>query len=696
MPGANIPTIATTQLISRRALEYLKANSNSLKPESAEIVLKLKLKRGGDIRFGTQQVEYGLSRKSAAGKLGYGRLYGYTSAAGAGGKSLEQIENQVRATLCGEFYHDIDIVNCQPVLAIQYAKAKWDRDLPRLADYVKNRDQRLKEVNENRDEAKQAVLRVLYGGRPTDDAPIWLAALHHEMKLFAEAIVASGKHAQLWEVSKSADCRWGSFLSQLLQTEERDCMLAMREFAIAAGWSVDALAYDGIMLRQRIDAKITEDFLVEMAQAVHEKTGYRIAILEKELVGFNMPETNDAQEIAEGVSLEDYKKMRERFEKTHFYFSPTNRICEFNAATGELTQMEKEHARTYLQRDWHFRKGKSAFDTVEFLPIWLRDPERRDVKRIELKPSDDPEVFSTFSGFAYERFAPPTDAAERVALFNELIDALATEPDMRTVLIEWLAHLIQRPLENSLTCMVLAGGKGCGKDTLGDLVAGLLGRYAHNYESTQQFWEKHDQGRMGKLFVKLEEAVGAINRQNEAEFKSRITSATMTVNPKGVAPITMPNCVRYFLTTNDASPIKLDEQERRFVVIPCGGSKIGDMDFWFKIRASLFTPEGFRAIGDWLAAQPYGVFPRVLPKSSLAQGIIDNEKTSEQRFLESDEWDGQKISAHELYAMYRGWCIANNAPPAQNVITFGRRMGQQRLEGRIQTGSTMGKTTYFK
>jgi hypothetical protein len=142
------------------------------------------------------------------------------------------------------------------------------------------------------------------------------------------------------------------------------------------------------------------------------------------------------------------------------------------------------------------------------------------------------------------------------------------------------------------------------------------------------------------------------------------------------------------LTTNDMTPVKLDAQERRFVVSECGSGKIGDMAFWSHIRKQLFCSEGFRAIGDWLSVQPIGAFPRVLPKSEMALDMIETEITSEQRFLESGEWDGHRMNVSDLFALYKSWCQLTGFASALNPQTFGRRLQQQKAEGRIRSVRT--------
>jgi hypothetical protein len=387
--------------------------------------------------------------------------------------------------------------------------------------------------------------------------------------------------------------------------------------------------------------------------------------------------------------MEQYNDMKSLFERNHFYYEPTGQYVSVNEQTGKLLMMDSMHATDSL-RTWFFQTGKTILDTTQFFPLWRKDPTRRTVSHIDMKPSTDPTVYSPPLRLAYNSAEAPDDAAAYVETFQDLISKVIPDDVMRSLFLEWLANIVQRPFENSKTCIILAGAKGCGKDTIGDWISEyLLGRtLSQNYESNDQFWDKHDEARMNKLFVKLEEASGVLNKAHEDDFKGRITSETLTINPKGQRPVTSGNYVRYFLTTNSATPVALDEGERRFALIACGNSLVGKMDYWNALRGNgctpkLFSKEAAKAVGDWLMTLPIGSFPRVLPRSELAQDAIDETTGSEARFLASDAWDGSRTSSLDLFHMYRQYCRDNELAGAMTATSFGLRMSQLVLEGKV-------------
>jgi hypothetical protein len=673
--------IATTQLFSRRGVGFLWNRRNELDPGQVSIINSLyNNRKKGSIEC-QQTIVYKLSR-SKAGQLGYGRYVGTKG-------SLETLQRECRGTICRDYYHDIDIVNCHPVLVVQFARTRYGKDLPQLDIYCRNRDKVLAAINPNREDAKTEINRIMYGGSNRHDITL---ALSNEMRAFSKFLSQQPEFADLFAAVKHEDNVYGTFFSLIMQTEERRCMIAMKTSLEAAGWSVDVQAYDGVMVRKREGVDLGAAMRAAEV-AIATETGYEVQLINKEFSYFEVPTVDE--EISKGVSRADYDEMKAQFEQNHFYHVPTNQVVEVRP-NGEMIFMKPDHAASYLGTEFVFRHSDKFGDYTSFLPLWLKQG-RRNVYTIDMKPSDDPTVYSPPFRPAYLRGQAPEDPQPYIDMFQRFLAALIPEDGLRAFVIEWMAQLIQNPFSNSMACVILSGGKGCGKDTLGDYIAShLIGReYSQNYTSTEQFWDKHDVGRLNKLFVKLEEANGLLNRRHDDVFKAIITSETLTVNPKGSGFITTGNYNRFFLTTNEVAPVKLDDEERRFVLIPCGSELTGEFEFWRSLRSMLFTPTGARAIGDWLAQQPVGSFPRILPRSQLAQDLIDEEKSVEQRFLEAEVWDGEDISAGNLYVLYRQFCVDQNLPYSKSAKSFGIRLLACMRSGNLRKRVLDGCAVYY-
>jgi len=611
-----------------------------------------------------QDIVYKLSSKGA-GKLGYGRLYGSKG-------SFETLEKECRGTICKEYYHDIDIVNCHPVILVQFAKTKYNLELPEVEKYVVNREDYLKNVmTENsitRDEAKQAIISILYGGSCNQQS--FLYELSQEVRGFSKKLFQMDEYADLAKAVKSEKNMYGSFLSFILQTEERRCMLAMKDNLESCGWSVDVFCYDGVMIRRRegynYDLKACED-------AVFDETGYKINLISKELSSFDLPSISE--EIVKGVSLDEYREMKRDFEKNHFYHSPSDKFVEVKEDATMLF-MTLPHAHQVLNSTWCFKQSDKFGDSIPFLDIWKKDPTYKVCTETSFRETDNPDVFQMPINFAFMKDKPFTNSPRALELFLELIDINTSGNDvLKEYVLNYLAHMIQKPTELPGVALVITGSKGTGKDTLGDFLQEWVvgGHLSTNYSTNKQFFNTHDTGKLNKILIKLEETSRKDCFENASELKATITASRITCNPKGIKEITADNLARYIFTTNKPNPVDMSDRERRFVLLPSSPRMRGEFKFWTDVRQIMFTFNGGKTISDFLLARDISEFQiRKLPENDFQKSIVQSEKTSEEKFIE--QWEGLQTRASDLYKAYLEFCLEHRINYEGNVGEFGKKL----------------------
>jgi hypothetical protein len=680
-------SIQCEQLFSRKSLGFLWSKRDQLDPGQRAILDALYMGRKKGSIDGSIKVEYKLP-KTGVGKLGFGRVYGTKG-------SLETLERECRGTMCREFYDDIDVSNCHPVLLHQFAQRYYQIELPEVEKYCDNRTEYLEQISENRDDAKQAIIKVFYNGK--NDYP-FLAPMVTEIRNFIKKhLMEDEKYKELLTyVRKQEANTYGSFLSHILQTEERKVMMALRQSFIDKGFSVDVLAYDGVMVRKGKNV-IDEDVLRDVEVFIHTSTDYQITLVNKVFEFFEVTEEQkeDTEEVAPKVTKQDYERKKMMFEENHFYFSTTNEIVEVSSE-GTLNYEKLEHAAIkYVAFD--FEHSNNMMDRTNFIRLWLNDKNRRTVKKIDMRPSEDPLVFSPPLVFAYTTY-PKANNPEAISVFTKLLNVLCnhSKPIYQYVL-HWIAQMIQRPFKNPGTAIIFTGAKGCGKDTLGDFIVGwLVGKVlAHNYDSTDQFWEKHDTDRENRIFIKLEELDGAVNRQHVSSFKARITAESLTVNPKQGRSRTTSNYNHYMGTSNDGQPVKVEDDERRFNVIACSPEWLRKVDIWENVRKVLFCPEGASTIGHYLNEIDISSFNSiVMPENEYLERAIEAEQTPERSFL--NQWDGSDTQMADLYQSYVVFCQSQRMRYVNNSKSFGLRIMEHLRDGVINKRRTSAGFVYFK
>lgn len=677
---------STEQLFNRKAMGALWAIRNRFDPGQVVLLDYLyKNKKKANVQ-GKATIIYKLAN-TVPGRLGYGRYYG-----SRGG--LEQFECAVRGSLAAEYYTDIDVVNCHCVLIPQFAKATLDMDMPATETYNKHRDEVMAEIMETegitRDAAKAYIFSILYNGKMPPNAPQIFQEMHQEVRDFTIALIKSKKHDKLYQHIKSLQKNtYGAFLSHIIQTEERHCLEAMVAYLTAAGLQVDVLAYDGCMTRGTDN--ITDEILRGCEEAIKEATGYDIQLKVKPMSVLEDLDT-EADEAAKDAD-ELYEAMKADWEKEHFYFKPTGTIVEIK--NGHLCHYKIEHA-TEAFNMWQLPGADGKQES--FLKRWREDSKRRIVDTLVYKLPENCAVneCSLFTGYAYQRLEGAQEDPEAVAAFKDILlavcgdNAQVFEYEMNT-----MAHMIQKPFDKTGVCNIFSSRtQGTGKDTVMGWMMKIMGNHIAHYTSDDIFWDKHDTRKEGAVMMYLEEA-GMGNRAKENALKARITSDDLEVRPCGIPAYTVPNIARYFMTTNEVNPVKIDETDRRFMIVSCSDRLRTQHAFWEKVHTNLSSNKNWiYTIGKMLEQRDISTFqPRAMPMTAYKEALQEAAVDSEKAFLQ--QWAGEETSGSDLYLTYRNYCQEHSLPYALNLKSFGTKIipfiGTQCSKKRLTSG-----VVYFK
>lgn len=310
----------------------------------------------------------------------------------------------------------------------------------------------------------------------------------------------------------------------------------------------------------------------------------------------------------------------------------------------------------------HAYENMILADGSQFITKWLKDPTMRTYKSISRDKTNDPKVFvlpdPPRPEFRYETYHC-TPNEEAVALFEELAGIVTNhKSSLKTYLLNWCAHLVQKPLERPDMAIIFVGQKGVGKDTMGDFFGEWIvgNRYYQNYPNQAQFFDKHDTLRVNKFFVKVEEMSRKtlMDENNDSLLKGAVTSNTYTVNPKNSKAYIAMNCIHLMGNGNTMS-LNLELGERRYVLCSVSSEKKGDMEYWKRIRSVLFTPEGALAVAKWLLARDIRAFdPRFMPENEYMKDVQETTKDSVLKFM--DQVEAGEYSASELYDKYSVFC----------------------------------------
>ena len=642
--------VTTTQLFSLNVLNELLNNDDGMVADEQKQKLRaIKKCRRKGVNHGEIAAVYSLSKRSRiATTLGMGRLY-------ASNTDVGTLQSEVRSSLCGEYYHDIDIVNSQPTLLCQFAK-QLDMELPWLEHYVANRSEVLNKISSNRAEAKGEVINVIFGSKPKEGSCEQLVGIHQELKKFTIALTNKPEYADLWSIARDHKdgSKYGCFLAHLIQTEERNVMLAMKREFEATGASVDVLIHDGFMIRKRSGVEINSELLGAISDKVATATGYRVELIEKPMVGFDLPDRTDEFE-------EEYRTIRAQFEKDHFHYRPGNTVMKITP--DETFRWSPSDAKDVLNTVLLSSTNKDGARDV-FIKKWLVDPDRRLVDKLVYKFPEDvlPGEATIFTGFKYKQLEEsgiiPLSSA--IPLFEDLLSCMCGDQlPVTNYVRKTFAHIIQRPFEISGVCIIFSSRtQGTGKDTLMGILKKVVGNHTAHYTSNEAFWGAYDTQQEGALVMYLEEAGASLNKTKSGDLKARITTESIRINPKCIRAYNVPSFARYFMTTNEPDPVKFEMTDRRYLLINPSTRLVKTN--WSQIYAIIKRPEFLVAIGKYLETVDITDFnSRDFPSTEIRDEIMELSASGTEAFLR--DWNENrslpnKLKPDQIYAVYKEWC----------------------------------------
>ena len=202
------------------------------------------------------------------------------------GEGLQCLSRECRNALAGKYYWDIDIRNAQPTLLQQYAEKRgWVCSA--LTRYNQHRDEYIQELMDElqiqRWEAKERVCRVLFGGGASGMTPFFVRELEPEVRNLMVSIFNENrvKHPSVAKRNNSTR----AMMAFILQTEERECLLAIDKSLAERGRSLDVLIHDGGLVRKKDgEACFPEELLRKVETDVKKRTGYDISLAVKPMI----------------------------------------------------------------------------------------------------------------------------------------------------------------------------------------------------------------------------------------------------------------------------------------------------------------------------------------------------------------------------------------------------------------------------
>jgi hypothetical protein len=293
---------------------------------------------------------------------------------------------------------------------------------------------------------------------------------------------------------------------------------------------------------------------------------------------------NDLKAKAEGAKDQAKKRLVPAWAKGLCYVATVNQF--FRHSTGELF-IPDAIDNTY---------GRKLLPTEDQLAAALAQGKPLDASKPYIRPRDyllNTVKVPTVFDFAYDPRQPndtfitnanrpcvnlyvpgypeanPKDAQYASIIFLTHLKHLIAEAAYRTVVMDFLAHLVQFPGKKIRWAILLQGVEGCGKTFLAEAMRAVLGYRHVRAIDSNAIHGQWNEWAYGAQLITLEEIRVAGQSRHEVmnALKPLITNDQITINQRNRDTRQVENTANYLLFTNHHDSLVLSHGDRRYFIL---------------------------------------------------------------------------------------------------------------------------------
>lgn len=454
------------------------------------------------------------------------------------------------------------------------------------------------------------------------------------------------------------------------------------------------------------------DFLCKQAGKLKRKGNDYYTIL-AELMRLNdehcnPPESTDkVEEIAKWVITKNNDQLRSPASVHDVGVIAPDEALELFDGNFSLVVGGKPFAIDSDYNRYSLRDGKDAFRnlTVEIpgekkptfknaFEYWWGNTQQRYI-RLVFKPGLEPDSreLNLWHGFEFEPHSHGNCDTFMDHLFRNVCQGDEAHYDF---LLDWMAHLVQKPYEKIGIVLALRGKQASGKSIVGELIGRLISRrHFLRVDSIQQLTSRFNADFADKLLVLADEAVWGGDKKQESSLKNLITASSLTVEPKGFERFSVDSYMRFVLTSNEnwLAPISLND--RRYFVLDVGDDNRNDRSFFGQMMDEMENQNGFERLLHILATRDisvrnWGQIPMTEAKAENIERSLDSfyqwlfesllygtESTdTNDLFYGCSSCEDLCVPAESVRSSYRGFCDYWDVRHRYDAAQFGKELSK--------------------
>lgn len=219
-------------------------------------------------------------------------------------------------------------------------------------------------------------------------------------------------------------------------------------------------------------------------------------------------------------------------------------------------------------------------------------------------------------------------------------------------LINWLAHMIQKPEEKPEVAVVLKAGQGTGKGTFVDPIGKVIGAHFVHLTEQSQVVGRFNSLLENKILIFADEFFAGSKKHTD-QLKGMITEKTAKIERKGVDSIMVPSFSRLIMASNHENIVSIEKDERRYLYLEVSEERKQDHDYFEALRRVIDDPQFTGQLLQFLLERDISNFnPRRVPQTkALGEQKLDNLDPLERWFyscLKNGQLTGGQWPAREL------------------------------------------------
>jgi hypothetical protein len=168
--------------------------------------------------------------------------------------------------------------------------------------------------------------------------------------------------------------------------------------------------------------------------------------------------------------------------------------------------------------------------------------------------------------------------------------------------LHFLSRKVKTPSKLTGTALIFKSEQGVGKDTFFNWFGrSIIGsKYYFNEQKTELIFGRFNSAIENKLLIIIAETSLKETKEITEAIKDMITREINSIEKKGFEKYDNQNNISYVMLTNNDNPIKIPQDDRRFLAIECDNSICNNENYFKKLNVEINSKKYDKCFYDYL------------------------------------------------------------------------------------------------